>query len=879
MKIKKTGKLMSIVLALLCAVSAIAFTSSAVDVETTSAESVELSQYGIPVDSLFNTNPAMPDTWVFTDGLGRVSLTYEDVGPVKNDKTVVMFYWDWHENLGNGEGATNTTELMKLYPDAKNDYKNSAWRGTGRYCFWNEPIYGYYRTSDTWVLRRQAELLANIGVDAIMNDNTNGSFIWREGYLPLYDEWLDAQADGVDVPKISFMFPFSSASSAYNQLEGGAQNIYKDIYSTDKYQSLWFYWDGKPMLMGPSSKISSSIKELFTWRAAQPQYYFETINEPFLNTWGWLSTYPQVRYATTKSNYTRGRIEQITVGVACNHDYVTHQLTAMNGENVMGRSYTSKYPNRYEVEGESATLYGYFFQEQFDYALQVNPQVVFITGWNEWHAWRQPDLWMGVENALADQFIDEYSRDLEPTKGALKDHYYYLAANYIRQYKGVNPIPTPSENKTIDMSAGYKQWSDVAPYYASYIGNTQDRNAEGYNRDSYDKKANPDVEGNTYIYTETSGRNDIIGSQIARDSQYVYFHVECADNITPYTDSLWMNLYIDSDQNNQGWETFEYVVNKSAASEKTLVLEKFTNGYESEKVADVEYSVDGRYMTVKIPKSALGLSGNDYTINFSWTDNVHDEGDYTKYSGDIMDFYISGDVAPGGRFKYSFISTQENSGAPEEPVTPPEETTEETTVAETTAPDTTVEETTVAETTAPETTAEETTVAETTAPDTTVEDTSAEETTVEDTSVEETTPEKTTAPDTTVEDTSAEETTVEDTSVEETTPEETTALDTTAADTTEADTTVADETTAPDTTAENTTDIDTTVEDTTPEQTTAKAPETTEADATDATTDATTSSTDDSKKSGCGSVVAIPAGLIMVAVMGVAYNIKKKEDI
>jgi hypothetical protein len=70
---------------------------------------------------------------------------------------------------------------------------------------------------------------------------------------------------------------------------------------------------------------------------------------------------------------------------------------------------------------------------------------------------------------------------------------------------------------------------------------------------------------------------------------------------------------------------------------------------------------------VKIAKSDLGLSGDDYTINFSWTDNVHDEGDYTKFSGDIMDFYISGDVAPGGRFKFSYISTSENAtGEPSE---------------------------------------------------------------------------------------------------------------------------------------------------------------------------------------------------------------------
>ena len=144
---------------------------------------------------------------------------------------------------------------------------------------------------------------------------------------------------------------------------------------------------------------------------------------------------------------------------------------------------------------------------------------------------------------------------------------------------------------------------------------------------------------------------------MARDDEYVYFNVECAADITPYTDKLWMTLYLDTDQQNQGWETFEYVINKSAASADTVVLEKFSgNGYDSVKVADCSYTVDGRYMTVKVAKSDLGLSGDDYTINFSWTDNVHDEGDYEKFSGDIMDFYISGDVAPGARFKFSYVS-------------------------------------------------------------------------------------------------------------------------------------------------------------------------------------------------------------------------------
>ncbi len=610
------------------------------------------SDVTVPTDSLFYQNAAMPDTWVFTDGLGRVSLTYADVGGVREDKTVAMFYWTWHEELGR-QGATNTTELLKEYPDAKNNYNHKAWIGTGHYCFWNEPIYGFYRTTDEWVLRKQAELLANAGVDVVFNDNTNGSMTWKSGYTAQFEEWIKASEDGVASPKISFLLPFADTTDGSRKQ---LKELYADIYAEGKYQELWYYLgeSDKPMIIAhrPSDSSMRDITKFFNFRGGQPAYLLG--GDPPVGQWGWLHTYPQPVYYGSNAQKKKGTPEMITVGVAMNHNYKTHEITAMNGEYVMGRSYTSTYENRYEVEGNAASLWGYNFSEQFDRALEVDPSVVFVTGWNEWHAWRQPNPWGGtnslVSNALVDQFDNEFSRDLEPTKGELKDHYYYLLVNYVRKYKGVNPIPTPSVNKTIDLAGSEAQWKDVAPYYASYVNNISDRDHAGYAG---------------YSYTETSGRNDIIGAQVARDDDYLYFHVECASDITACKDSRWMNLYLDTDQTNQGWETFDYAVRGNENGK--LILERFAlegDYMATEVIGNVEYALDGRYLTVKIAKSDLRLSGDDYTVNFTWTDNVHDENDYDNFSGDILDFYISGDVAPGGRFKYSFVSTADNA-APE----------------------------------------------------------------------------------------------------------------------------------------------------------------------------------------------------------------------
>ena len=619
-------------------------------------------EYVIPSDSLIYTHEVMPDTWVFTDGLGRVSLTNAEVGDPREDKTVSMFFWTWH----NGRPTCiNVNDAAEKYPEAVRDYDHPVWTPAGFQGSWNEPIYGHYESNDQWVLRRQAELLANAGIDAVLTDNTNGTITHKPGYTALFESWGDAMDDGVLTPKVSFMLPFAGGADTNTQV----RDMYMDFYRAGDYHKLWFYWDGKPVLMARQNAITTNdnagkeITNFFTWRGGQSAYVVDKTNYA---EWGWLSTYPQAVYYADRYAFKDRLAEQVTVGVAMNHNYKLGMLSAMSGDYVMGRSYTHDYQDRYEKEGKEASKWGYNFAEQFSYALEIDPEMIFITGWNEWAMARidpWPEGWdSSVPNAFCDQFNDEFSRDLEPTKGALKDHYYYQLVNFVRQYKGVRPIPTPSQQATIDITKDNAQWSAVEPYYAAYIGNTGDREGEGWG----------DLQ-----YHEYSGRNDIIGARVARDEEFVYFYVECNEDITPYTDPLWMVLYIDSDQNNQGWETFDYVLNKTSPSATKAVLEKFTgNGYETQKVGEVDYTVDGKYMQVKVPKSMLNLSGYDFTVNFTWTDNVHDEADagargdanykYTQFSGDIMDFYISGDVAPSGRFKYSYISTAENAGAEQE---------------------------------------------------------------------------------------------------------------------------------------------------------------------------------------------------------------------
>ena len=589
--------------------------------------------------------------WVAQDGLDRVLVTNTQAGDVREDKIVAIFYWTWHGDFADEQTAYNNQQnIDKLIAMGKTerDYMTLSMgelnrlgirTAMGPYHFWDEPIYGYYDGDDEWVIRKQAELLAAAGVDVVFFDNTNGTFTWMDTAIRVMKVFSEARAQGVDAPYVSFMFPFGPVDHAGTQMV----NLYNAIYKEGLYEDVWFKMDGKPMIMGwPGSlnskdeKIAKEIKSFFTFRSNLGGY-LDTESAP--NQWGWLSRFPQAYFHNDK-----GEIEQITVGTAINHNFERGIIAPMSyGENIIGRTWTSRgYDTR-----PNALLYGACFAEQWENALAVDPEIVFVTAWNEWVAMRI-DNWPAspeqYKNCFVDQYNAEFSRDCEPSMGILKDHYYYQLADYIRQFKGVNPIEKATSEKLIDVNGGYGQWANVGPVYNDYFG-LPDRDTLGYK---------DPTTGQRYHYTNDSGRNDIYDAKVARDYENIYFMVRTVDDLTPYTDAYWMRLYLDMGEFEQNWENYEYILNKqNPENENTAILERFTgNGFETEVVGKVTYSVQGNVMMVCIPKTMLGIPAEqmDFSFSFKWTDN-------TLEDGDIMQWYLNGDVAPVGRFNYCYSTT------------------------------------------------------------------------------------------------------------------------------------------------------------------------------------------------------------------------------
>ena len=563
-----------------------------------------------------------------TDALGRRLPDSDTAGPPRR-KFVGLFYWTWHNNFADLQPHT-PSPIIAAHPDAVRDYDHEAWPAGIHTYFWGEPLFGFYRDTDRWVLRRHAEMLADAGVDVLFFDCTNGSYTWRESYRALCEVFAEARRDGVNTPQIAFMLAFGPTEGS----RAAIKEIYDDLYKPAEYEELFFKWDGKLLIMAypemlgdvegdqAATRLHREIREYFTFRPGQPVY---NVGPQRPDHWGWLEIWPQHGFAPKPD----GGFEQAVVGVAQNWT-AARGLSAMNAEGAFGRSYTAADGHAASPEAE---LRGLNFQEQWERALDIDPDFIFITGWNEWVAGRHRE-WSGLENAFPDQFDTEHSRDIEPMRGGHGDNYYYQMVANIRRFKGMPEADcVGSEPRRIRIDGRFDDWRGVKPEYKASRGNAMRRDSRGWG----DK-----------VYRDSSARNDIVAAKVARDDRYVYFLVECADNITPPSGDAWMRLFIDIDRDRStGWEGYDFVVNRTATDGKASV-ERSRGGWAWDRVGSADFRVVGRAMELRIPRKVLGLDRIEgFELEFKWVDN-------TQRDGDISDFWISGDCAPAGRFNYPY---------------------------------------------------------------------------------------------------------------------------------------------------------------------------------------------------------------------------------
>ena len=566
--------------------------------------------------------------WSGSDDLGRKLPTFEETGPPKNDRLVGLFYSLWHKNLRHMPGNFNMTEFLKTRPGFMDFTAHPPGGPDYPEFYWAEPLFGYYRSADPWVIRKHLVLLADAGVDYLIFDTTNAQ-LYDEELTQLLQIGEELQAKGMKVPLFAFFLNHES--------EWKAEALYKNWYQPGKHERMWFRWEGKPLILSPvptdgtklkDPALLSAVQGYFTWRPTWA--FFESKDAP--GRWRFMDSHPQ--HPTLGPD---GKVEQLCVSKSLGAPLWTNMKTA-SVSCVPG--YEPVYNDQWVSKDAPK---GLFFEEQWKVANQVGAPMLMVTGWNEWTAavWETPDVvfmnrkTVAGQGHMVDQFNMEFNRDIEPMSGGYRDNYYWQFVSNMRRYKGMAPPPTPSPPKTIDLEQP-AAWADVLPIF-------RDANGDVANRAS-------DATVPGIRYADESSRNDLVLAQVARDENSLFFHVQTATALTPATDENWILLYIDAEANPAtGWYGYDFLVNRIREG-NTCSVERYNAASKSwEQVAMVPLKWADNQLSVSIPRKILGAAAavKKLKFDFKWVDQI-------PVSGDIMDFYSKGDAAPGGRFNYRF---------------------------------------------------------------------------------------------------------------------------------------------------------------------------------------------------------------------------------
>jgi hypothetical protein len=566
--------------------------------------------------------------WSGSDDLGRKLPTFEETGPPKSDRCVGLFYSLWHKNLRHMPGNFNMTEFLKTRPGFMDFTAHPPGGPDYPEFYWAEPLFGYYRSADPWVIRKHLVLLADAGVDYLIFDTTNAQ-LYDEELTQLLQIGEELQAKGVKVPLFSFFLNYEP--------EWKAESLYKNWYQPGKHESMWFRWEGKPLILSPMPADGAKFKEpallpavqgYFTWRPTWA--FFESKDAP--GRWRFMDGHPQHPALGPD-----GKVEQMCVSKSLGAPLWTNMKTASvscvpGNEPVYNDQWLSKDAPK-----------GLYFEEQWKVANQVGAPMLMVTGWNEWTAavWETPDVvfmnrkTVAGQGHMVDQFNMEFNRDIEPMSGGYRDNYYWQFVSNMRRYKGMAPPPAPSPPMTNALEQP-GNWADVRPVFRDATGDVANRSSDA---------TVPGIR-----YADNTSRNDLALAQVARDEKFLFFHVQTAAALTPATEQDWMMLYIDADANPAtGWYGYDFLVNRDREG-NTCSLERYNAEPKSwVKVAMVPLQSAGNQLTLSIPREILRVGGaaGKLKLDFKWVDNI-------PVSGDIMVFYGKGDAAPNARFNYRF---------------------------------------------------------------------------------------------------------------------------------------------------------------------------------------------------------------------------------
>ena len=293
--------------------------------------------------------------------------------------------------------------------------------------WWSKPAAGYYCLTDNdELLRKHAAQLSAAGIDFIVIDFSNHdsrSYQYVDvEYLDPLRHLLDVWSKIPDAPKVVPFLQVTPAGDLYEEI----------VRRLERYQNLLFHFHDKPLLLIVTNSAvpvdaakRAALDERFTTRTmwddgtAAEWLFISRCQRGFLEN---KATIP-CNQAVGKSG---GRVEEIPVAAAFQHDYMSNPATAV--PRFGGRTFLRQMARLDDFE---------------------DAPIVLVLGWNQWMSQRlcvktdlSPDpicsqggsAQIHGNPVFTDEYSQEYSNDMEPG-GDMGDTYYRLMACEVMRRK------------------------------------------------------------------------------------------------------------------------------------------------------------------------------------------------------------------------------------------------------------------------------------------------------------------------------------------------------------------------------------------------------------------------------------------------------------
>ena len=508
------------------------------------------------------------------DALGRETPLPGQCPTPRENRQVGIFYFLWCGEHGR-HAPLDITKIIAKYPDAGKRF--DVWGDIGQMHHWGEPFYGYYYSDDEWVIRKHMKLLMQADVDFLYFDTTN-AVIYEKNAKKVMSVLQEYHDEGFKIPRVMF----------YTNTQSGktVQKIYDAIYKQNFCPDTWYVFDKKPLIIAIEEECSDECREFFDIKKSQWP------NEPDkVGGWPWMDFVRPQRVFKNEA----GEDEVINVSVA-QHPQIMFGDSVLYGETAnRGRAFH----NGENDKSEGAIYRGYNFGEQFDRAIETDPPVVLVTGWNEWIAGR----WQGTPERPI-RFVDlcncEYSRDLEMMRGGYFDNYYMQLVSNVRRYKGYGEVPVYGDG------------------------------GEAYYPCTDDGAFNRDNDGYGTHYKNDTGRNAITGVTVCKNGEQISFRLDAAGALKGEGEGDFMVLFIKGSKG-------AFVVSDGA-------LCRLGKDFSRTPLCSVKTRICDKAVSYTLPLSALTDDGQ---LLFKAADST------VRYAS-VEDFYDKGDVAPLGRLDFIY---------------------------------------------------------------------------------------------------------------------------------------------------------------------------------------------------------------------------------